>query len=98
MVDLRPFEPSDADVLAEISRGAFDRDVAVGAPGPGGPPGYDSAQWQTQAARDASAYLVVEAEGEVVGGMIVFGANGDYWLGRMFVDPERQNQGLGTED
>ncbi len=94
---LRPFEARDAEVLAAISRRAFDQDVNLGAPGPGGPPGYDSAEWQTETAGDATAYLVVENDGEVVGGLIVFGSRGDYWLGRMFIDPERQNRGLGSE-
>jgi GNAT superfamily N-acetyltransferase len=84
-------------LLADISRRAFEQDVSVGAPGPGGPPGYDSAEWQTDIAREALAYLVIEHEGRVVGGLIVFGGRGDYWLGRMFIDPETQGRGLGSE-
>jgi GNAT superfamily N-acetyltransferase len=29
--------------------------------------------------------------------MIVFGSGGDHWLGRMFVDPDLQNRGIGSE-
>ena len=38
--------PEDAVVLTEISKRAFDNDVNYGAPGPGGPGGYDSAEFQ----------------------------------------------------
>jgi GNAT superfamily N-acetyltransferase len=96
MVSLRPFKVEDAEVLATISRRAFDHDIVVGAASEGGPPGYESAEWQTQTACDADSYFVIEADSEVVGGLIVFGTLGDYWLGRMFVDPDRQDQGLGS--
>jgi RimJ/RimL family protein N-acetyltransferase len=95
-VKLRPFESDDAEILAEVSRRAFEHDVLHGAPGVGGPPGYDSAEWQAQTARMATSYLVIENGGSVIGGIIVFGSDGDYWLGRMFIDPEEQNRGLGS--
>ncbi|MDH5201334.1 MAG: hypothetical protein OEW93_10630, partial [Candidatus Bathyarchaeota archaeon] len=41
-VSLAPAEEEDAEELAYICKRAFDTDVDVGAPGPGGPPGYDS--------------------------------------------------------
>jgi RimJ/RimL family protein N-acetyltransferase len=94
---LRPFVATDAEMLAAISRRAFDDDVLHGAPGTGGPPGYDSAEWQAQTASEATAYLTIEVGGSVIGGMIVFGTDGDYWLGRMFIDPDHQGRGLGSE-
>jgi GNAT superfamily N-acetyltransferase len=94
---LREFRPEDAEVLADISRRAFESDTRVGAGSPGGPPGYDSPEWQSRMAAEAESYLVVESEDGIVGGMIVFGTDGDYWLGRMYIDPERQGRGLGSE-
>ena len=94
---LRRFETRDATIMAAISRRAFESDVLHGAPAEGGPPGYDSADWQLETARAATAYLVIEVEGSAVGGMIVFGASGDYWIGRMFIDPEHQSRGHGSE-
>ncbi len=94
---LRPFEPSDAEDLAAVSRRAFENNVLYGAPKEGGPPGYDSAEWQAEAAQAAMAYLVVEREGSVVGGIIVFRSAGDYWIGCMFIDPDQQNRCLGSE-
>jgi GNAT superfamily N-acetyltransferase len=96
VVNLRRFESSDARVLAAISRRAFENDVHYGAPARGGPPGYDAPEWQVRTAREATAYFVIEHHGDIVGGMIVFGSDGDYWLGRMYVDPEVQNQGVGA--
>jgi GNAT superfamily N-acetyltransferase len=96
VLKLRRFESRDADRLAAISRRAFEHDVHYGAPARGGPPGYDAPEWQIRTAGEAAAYCVIEHRGDVVGGMIVFGSNGDYWLGRMFVDPTAQNQGIGA--
>lgn len=94
---IRPFEAEDAQVLATVSKRAFENDVVHGAPETGGPPGYDSAGWQDEIARQATAYLVLEVEGSVVGGVILFGSAGDYWIGRMFIDPSHQGRGFGSE-
>lgn len=95
-MEFRPFASSDATVLAAVSRRAFENDVLHGAPEKGGPPGYDSPAWQTETARIATAYLVIEVGGTVVGGVIVFGSDGDYWIGRMFIDPDHQGLGYGS--
>jgi GNAT superfamily N-acetyltransferase len=93
---LRRFQTGDAEILAAISRRAFENDIHHGAPELGGPPGYDSAEWQLETAAAATAYLVVEEDGAAVGGIILFGSDGDYWIGRMFIDPEMQSRGIGT--
>ncbi|MHC4218675.1 MAG: GNAT family N-acetyltransferase, partial [Planctomycetota bacterium] len=90
------FKTSDADLVTAVSKRAFENDVECGAPAVGGPPGYDDPQWQARIAGEATAYYVIEDQGSVVGGMIVFGENGDYWLGRMFVDPGTQNRSVGS--
>jgi GNAT superfamily N-acetyltransferase len=84
-------------MLADVSRRAFANDVLYGAPEEGGPPGYDSAEWQTETAQGATAYLVIELGDSVVGGIILFGSAGDYWIGKMFIDPCQQGRGLGSE-
>ena len=45
-VRIEPAEKTDAETLASICKRAFDSDVDIGAPGPGGPPGYDSPEAQ----------------------------------------------------
>ena len=93
---LEPARPDDAATLADISRRAFDGDAAVGAPGPGGPPGYDSAGGQRQMMNEASTYWKVLLDGRIVGGAIVFCyPRGRYYLARIYLDPDVQRQGLG---
>ena len=88
---------ADAEALALASKQAFDHDANYGAPGPGGPPGYDSTGWQKQMIRRADYYKIA-LEGRVAGGIIVFRAGvRHYELGRIFLAPEFQNQGIGTQ-
>jgi RimJ/RimL family protein N-acetyltransferase len=97
LVTFRRARPQDASLLASVSRRAFDNDVHYGAAGPGGPPGYDSATWQQRMMRHGE-YYVIERDGEVIGGLIVFRKEPRcYELGRIFVDPDLQNQGIGSE-
>lgn len=87
----------DSQRLAEASKLAFDYDIHYGAPGPGGPPGYDSAAWQSRAMRSGDYYKIIVGN-RVVGGIIVFrqGVRA-YEVGRIFIEPDFQNQGIGTE-
>jgi RimJ/RimL family protein N-acetyltransferase len=87
----------DAGVLTEISRRAFDHDINYGAPCPGGPPGYDSADWQRGAMRQGRYFKVLE-QGRIVGGFVLFPLpDGSVEFGRAFIEPEFQNQGIGGE-
>jgi len=87
---------SDAIVLANVSARAFDNDLKYGAPGPGGPPGYTSEAWQRKMMRLGYYYKIV-IEGQIIGGVIIFRkAVREYEVGRIFIDPNFQNQGIGT--
>jgi GNAT superfamily N-acetyltransferase len=97
VVRFRRARPGDAGSLARASKRAFDNDIHYGAPGPGGPPGYDSNAWQRRMMRFGE-YYVIEHDGEVIGGIIVFRkAPRCYEVGRIFVEPAFQNQGIGSE-
>jgi ribosomal protein S18 acetylase RimI-like enzyme len=89
--------PADAERLAEVSKLAFDNDIHYGAPGPGGPPGYDSPEWQRRAMQFGEYYKIVEGN-RIIGGIIVLRMGvREYEVGRIHIEPEFQNQGIGTQ-
>lgn len=99
MKDIRliPAKPEDSAKLAEISTRAFHSDIQCGATGEGGPPGYDSPQWQAMMMKKADYYALV-ANGRIIGGAIVFRRKaGRYHLGRIFIDPEFHRKGVGIK-
>ena len=95
MIRFEPASRENAAVLAEVSRRTFDNDVNFGAPGPCGPPGYDSPEWQRHCMR-AGRYFEICDDNRIIGGLMLFpqGA-GTVELGRVFIEPERQNTGIG---
>lgn len=96
-IQLEKAASGDASTLAQVSKRAFDHDILYGAPGPGGPPGYDSEQWQARMMRMGEYYRVTIA-GQIVGGVIVLRKKArEYEVGRIFLDPDYQNLGIGTE-
>lgn len=96
-VTLRRAHPADADALARISKRAFDSDFDLGAPGPGGPPGYDDPGWQVRMMRFGDYYAVVRDGGLVGGAIVIRTAPGEYELGRLFVDPDLHRMGIGSQ-
>jgi len=83
--------------LARISERAFHSDIHCGAPGIGGPPGYNSEGWQRQTMRIGDYFKIIVGD-QIVGGVIVLRKRPrEYELGRIFVDPDHQNQGVGTQ-
>jgi len=97
-VGLRRARLEEAGALAEISRRAFDSDLALSlAPGPGGPPGYASEEWQARMMA-AGRYHAITVDGALAGGAIVFEMGGGHFeLGRLFLDPTRHRRGIGTQ-
>jgi GNAT superfamily N-acetyltransferase len=96
-IQLDKAKPGDANTLALISERAFHNDIHYGAPGIGGPPGYNLDGWQTRMMKAADYYRISVAN-QIVGGLIVFRKRTrEYELGRIFVEPDYQNQGVGTE-
>jgi ribosomal protein S18 acetylase RimI-like enzyme len=87
----------DAVELTAIQTRTFEDDNQRKPPGCSleGPPGYDSVAWNT--ARIASTpYFKIVCDGRIVGGIIVFRmGDGHYELGRIYVDPAFQDQGIG---
>jgi len=97
MIRYEKARSKDAAMLARISERAFHSDIHCGAPALGGPPGYSSEQWQKKMMRIGDYYKILVGD-QIVGGLIVFGKRPrEYELGRIFVDPDHQNQGVGTQ-
>jgi GNAT superfamily N-acetyltransferase len=91
--------PVDAVALTEVQTRTFDDDSRrfLGQPS-GGPPGYDSVGWQVQRMQRGADYYKILADGQIVGGMIVFKPGPDTMvLGRIYVDPDFQDRGIGTQ-
>ena len=91
----------DADKLALASKSAFENDIHYGAPGgdggAGGPPGYDSPGWQRRMMRAGWYYKIVVGN-QIVGGFVVLSRRiREYYLGRIFIRADFQNQGIGTQ-
>jgi len=97
MIQFKKARVADAQTLALISGRAFDHDVHYGAPGPGGPPGYKSDQWQRKMMRLGDYYKILDDD-QIIGGFIIFRkAPREYELGRIFIEPDYQNRGLGSQ-
>jgi predicted acetyltransferase len=97
MIEIRKARRNEAEPLAKASKSAFHSDIHCGAPGLGGPPGYDSPAWQRKI-MNISDYYTITVDDRIVGGIIVFRkAPREYELGRIFVDADFQNQGIGTQ-
>jgi len=97
MINFKKAEIEDAKALARASKRAFHSDINCGATKKGGPPGYDSADWQSNAMKKMNYYKILYDD-VIIGGFI-FQSKGNscYELDRIFIDPEFQNQGIGKQ-
>ena len=86
----------DAEVLAEISKKAFDTDIDVGAPEEGGPPGYDDPEFQVKVMDYFDCYRILLDDEPVGGVYVASNSPGHKVLERIFVDPDYHRQGIGT--
>ena len=86
---------ADALVLNSISKQAFDSDVKVGAASPGGPPGYQSVPFHVRMARMNHLFKLVDGNGLILGGAILFRQGDTLNIGRIFIDPQHFRKGYG---
>ena len=86
---------SDALVLNSISKQAFDSDVEVGAASPGGPPGYQSVSFHIKMARMNHLFKLVDENGVIIGGAILFRQGDTLNVGRIFIAPQHFRKGYG---
>jgi GNAT superfamily N-acetyltransferase len=89
----------DTEQLTEICKKAFDSDKDFGAPCEGGPPGYDSVDWNAFMTRNRFVdYYKILYNDLLVGGFIVGQRRPGYLVcERTFVDPKYQRKGIATQ-
>ena len=86
---------SDALVLNSISKHAFNSDVEVGASSAGGPPEYQSVSFHVRMARMNHLFKLVDENGVILGGAILFRQGDTLNIGRIFIDPQHFRKGYG---
>jgi ribosomal protein S18 acetylase RimI-like enzyme len=88
----------DAEALAKVQKRAFDLAENADKYGGGGPPGYDTTEWQAETMEQIPYYTILR-DGAIVGGIVANAEPepGHYYLKRLFVDPDFQNQGIASE-
>ena len=97
MIHFEKARMEDAKALALISWHLFDHDIHYGAPRVSGPPGYKAGRWQSRMIRRGPYYKIL-ADDQIIGGLVVFQKKpGHCELGRIFLVPEFQNQGIGAQ-
>ena len=98
-VEIQPAAIEDAGPLTETCKKAFESDLEFGAPGIGGPPGYDSVEWNADKIRNhyLNFYKILGGK-EIVGGFIVGDRGPDYMVcERIWVDPDHMRKSIGTK-
>ncbi len=97
-VEIQPAKTEDAGALTETCRRAFDSDSEFGAPGLGGPPGYDSLEWNSNVINNRYLqYYKILADREIVGGFIIADRGLDYQVcERVWIEPDNMRRGIGT--
>jgi len=97
MVELQRAQLKDLEALTEIQLRTFIDDNKHKPPGCSleGPPGYNSLKWNAHWIRHTPYYKILSA-GEIVGGLILFDLGDSHFeVGRIWVDPNLQDQGIG---
>ena len=99
MIEVERATTKDAERLTQIQTRTFEDDNKRKPLGCSmeGPPGYNSVDWNARWT-SRTPYFKIVCDGQIVGGLIVFDlGEGRYELGRIYVDPDRQNQGIGQQ-
>jgi len=99
MIEIEQATFKDTARLTEIQTYTFDDDNKQKPPGCSmkGPPGYDSVDWNAGWIAKTPYYKIL-FDGQIVGGIIVFELREKHYeLGRIYVDPDFQNRGIGQQ-
>ncbi len=97
-IEFERAQPKDLSLLTKIQAETFDNDIKTHKRGEsGGPPGYNSIKWNFFIYKKANYFKILMKE-EIIGGIILFRKTDEIIeLGRIFIHPKFQNQGIGTK-
>jgi ribosomal protein S18 acetylase RimI-like enzyme len=99
VIEIKRATLQDAAQLTEIQTRTFQDDNKRKPLGCSleGPPGHDSVDWNAGWIIK-TPYFKILLDGQLVGGIIVFDmGRGHYELGRIYVDPDFQDRGIGQQ-
>lgn len=96
MLILRKAEIKEVPLLTDISKRAFDSDIEVGAPGPGGPGEYDNPLWHMKMLKEGRLFCYLEDD-KIIGGALIWITPKYVYIGRIFIDPSLFNKGYGIK-
>jgi replication factor A1 len=98
-VSLEKAEVGDAEILTASCKRAFDSDIDHGEPAPGGPPGYDSLEWNIGIINNKwLQYRKILLNSEIVGGFIVGNRGPGYQVcERIWIDPDYMRKGIASK-
>ena len=103
VINIEPAQEVDANILARICKDAFHTDAELGVSStlpeprlPGGPPGYDSPDFQKFIMKIMNYYKILIKD-KIVGGLFFSSANQDHYvLERIFISPDYHRKGIAT--
>jgi ribosomal protein S18 acetylase RimI-like enzyme len=98
-IKIRKAIAEDVEVLTEICKRAFNSDSEFGEPSPGGPPGYNSVDWNLQCINNRYLqYYSILKDSTIVGGFIVGDRGPGYQVcERIWINPNYMREGIGTK-
>jgi ribosomal protein S18 acetylase RimI-like enzyme len=97
VIELKQAQTEDLETLTEIQIRTFIEDNKNKPPGCSleGPIGYNSLKWNAHWIQHTHYYKILFS-GKIVGGLILFDLGELHFeVGRIWIDPEFQNQGIG---
>ena len=97
MVELKRAEIPDMEMLITTQIRTFKDDNKRKPPDCSmeGPPGYNSVKWNSHWIENTPYYKIL-CHGQIIGGLILFDMDEDHFeVGRIWIDPDFQNQGFG---
>lgn len=99
-ISFQPMSENNINALTPIMTRAFDEDTRIHlGKEKGGPPGYDNGEFLRKWGlhKDASSYMIFYDD-TLIGAIILWvRESGNNNLGSIFLDPEFENIGIGTE-